>query len=71
MNEEKVISLGKKRFSQRVADYFEFAKHKTDYRTEILAGASTFMALAYIFVVNPLSLLKEDSTKVQCYLLPL
>ena len=53
MNEAKVISPGKKRFSQRVADYFEFAKHKTNYRTEIIAGASTFMALAYIFVVNP------------------
>jgi len=38
---------------QRIANYFEFSKHKTNYRTEIIAGVSTFMALAYIFVVNP------------------
>tara|TARA_Y100000310_G_scaffold105141_1_gene103513 strand:+ start:3220 stop:4584 length:1365 start_codon:yes stop_codon:yes gene_type:complete len=48
----------KKRFFQKVADYFEFEKHKTNYATEILAGVSTFMALAYIFVVNP-SILAE------------
>src|SRR3989338_6778276 len=38
---------------QRVAGYFEFAKHKTNFRTEILAGVSTFLALSYIFIVNP------------------
>ncbi|MEK6817736.1 MAG: NCS2 family permease [Nanoarchaeota archaeon] len=43
---------------ERIADYFEFSKHKTNYRTEILAGVSTFVALAYIFVVNP-SILSE------------
>lgn len=37
----------------RIADYFEFAKHRTNFRTEILAGLSTFLALSYIFVVNP------------------
>jgi AGZA family xanthine/uracil permease-like MFS transporter len=45
--------VDKKGFFGKVADYFEFSKHKTNYRTEIIAGVSTFMALAYIFVVNP------------------
>ncbi|MBL7057286.1 NCS2 family permease [Candidatus Woesearchaeota archaeon] len=43
---------------KKIAKYFEFEKHKTNYRTEIIAGLSTFMALAYIFVVNP-SILAE------------
>ncbi len=59
MEEERVLTTpGKKRFFHKVADYFEFDKHKTNYRTEIIAGISTFMALAYIFVVNP-SILAE------------
>jgi adenine/guanine/hypoxanthine permease len=44
---------GEKRFFRKVAKYFEFEKHKTNFSTEILAGVSTFLALAYIFVVNP------------------
>ncbi len=41
------------KFLQKIREYFEFAKHKTNFRTEILAGVSTFLALSYIFVVNP------------------
>lgn len=37
----------------KIAKYFQFSKYKTDFKTEVLAGVSTFMALAYIFVVNP------------------
>jgi AGZA family xanthine/uracil permease-like MFS transporter len=37
----------------KISEYFEFDKHKTNLRTEILAGLSTFLALSYIFVVNP------------------
>ena len=33
--------------------YFELAKNKTSIRTEIIAGASSFLATAYIIVVNP------------------
>ena len=33
--------------------YFEFAKHKTSYKQEILAGITTFLTMAYIIVVNP------------------
>ncbi len=33
--------------------YFEFDKYRTDMRTEILAGVTTFMTMAYILFVNP------------------
>jgi len=33
--------------------YFEFEKHGTDMRTEVLAGLTTFMTMAYILFVNP------------------
>lgn len=37
----------------RLAAYFEFARHGTDFRREILGGATTFATMAYILVVNP------------------
>ncbi len=39
-----------------IASYFEFDKYRTNFRTEILAGVTTFMTMAYILVVNPLIL---------------
>ncbi|GAB4525216.1 MAG: NCS2 family permease [Pleurocapsa sp.] len=39
-----------------IARYFEFNKYRTSFRTEILAGITTFMTMAYILVVNPLIL---------------
>lgn len=33
--------------------YFQFEKHGTNYRTEVLAGITTFLTMAYIIVVNP------------------
>jgi AGZA family xanthine/uracil permease-like MFS transporter len=36
-----------------VKNYFEFAKHHTGYKQEILAGIATFLTMAYIIVVNP------------------
>lgn len=33
--------------------YFEFTRHKTGYRQEILAGVTTFLTMAYIIIVNP------------------
>ncbi len=41
------------KIKNKIAGYFEFARHRTNFRTEILAGVSTFLALSYIFVVNP------------------
>ena len=38
--------------------YFEFAALGTNWRTEILAGATTFVTMAYIIFVNP-SILRE------------
>lgn len=36
-----------------LSQFFEFGKNKTDLKTEILAGATTFLAAMYIIVVNP------------------
>ena len=36
-----------------LARFFEFEKHNTTYRREILAGVTTFLTMAYIIVVNP------------------
>jgi AGZA family xanthine/uracil permease-like MFS transporter len=34
-------------------EFFQFAKYKTDIKTEVLAGITTFLAAMYIIVVNP------------------
>lgn len=39
-----------------IADYFKFDFYRTNFKTEILAGVTTFMTMAYILVVNPLIL---------------
>ena len=33
--------------------YFKLTEHGTDVRTELLAGATTFVTMAYIIFVNP------------------
>ncbi len=38
---------------KRLETYFEFARLGTDWRTEILAGVTTFLTMAYIVLVNP------------------
>ena len=38
---------------QRLERYFEFEALGTDWKTEILAGITTFMTMAYIVFVNP------------------
>lgn len=35
------------------SEYFKFDEHRTDIRTEVLAGITTFMTMAYILFVNP------------------
>ena len=37
----------------RLEVYFRFADHRTNWRTEILAGLTTFITMAYIVFVNP------------------
>ncbi len=36
--------------------FFKLEEHKTDVKTEVLAGITTFMTMAYILVVNPIIL---------------
>jgi AGZA family xanthine/uracil permease-like MFS transporter len=37
----------------RLERYFDFAAHNTTWRTEIVAGMTTFITMAYIIFVNP------------------
>ncbi|MFD1632867.1 solute carrier family 23 protein, partial [Haloplanus ruber] len=41
------------RSQSRVASFFEFDKHDTDAKTEVVAGITTFLTMSYIIVVNP------------------
>ncbi|MDP4172363.1 MAG: NCS2 family permease [Bacteroidota bacterium] len=41
-----------------ISTYFDFKNNKTDLKTEILAGITTFLAAMYIIVVNPAILSK-------------
>jgi len=36
--------------------YFNYRKHKTDFKTEVIAGVSTFLTMAYIMFLNPVIL---------------
>lgn len=48
------MKVGKKGGQETgLAKYFEFGKHGTNYRREIVAGITTFLAMAYILFVNP------------------
>src|ERR1700744_3625335 len=47
----------------RLEHYFGFADHATDWRTEILAGLTTFITMAYIIFVNP-SILAETGMPI-------
>jgi len=38
---------------KRLERYFQFTAHRTNWRTEILAGLTTFITMAYIIFVNP------------------
>ncbi len=44
------------KLAEGIATYFEFERYRTNFRTEIIAGITTFMTMAYILVVNPLIL---------------
>lgn len=44
-------------------DYFEFDRYGTDMRTEVVAGITTFMTMAYILIVNPIILSKAMGPK--------
>lgn len=40
---------------------FKLKEHKTNVRTEIIAGITTFMTMAYILIVNPVTLSLKDT----------
>lgn len=48
---------------RRLEQYFRFAEHGTSWRTETLAGMTTFVTMAYIIFVNP-SILSETGMPV-------
>jgi AGZA family xanthine/uracil permease-like MFS transporter len=48
---------------RRLEHYFQFAAHKTNWRTETLAGLTTFITMAYIIFVNP-SILSETGMPI-------
>ena len=39
--------------------YFNYKKHKTNFRTEVIAGVTTFLTMAYIMFLNPFILSGE------------
>ena len=39
--------------------YFDYKKHKTDFKTEVIAGTTTFLTMAYIMFLNPFILSGE------------
>src|SRR3984885_4253323 len=49
---------------RRLERYFEFERLETSWRTEILAGATTFVPMAYIIFVNP-SILRDAGMPFQ------
>jgi len=38
---------------QAIRKFFEFEKHKTNFKTEFLAGLTSFITMAYVMIVNP------------------
>ena len=43
-------------FSSKVEQFFDCKKYNTNFKTEALAGITTFMTMAYILAVNPITL---------------
>ena len=48
---------------EAIEHYFRFREHQTNWRTEILAGVTTFITMAYIIFVNP-SILHETGMPI-------
>ena len=60
---QNITKKGKKKMFEKV---FKLSKNRTNVKTEIMAGITTFMTMAYILAVNPsiLSAAGMDSTAV-------
>lgn len=40
----------------QISNFFRFSERKTDFKTEIIAGLTTFMTMAYVLAVQPSAL---------------
>ena len=51
--------------------YFNYKKHKTDFKTEVIAGVTTFLTMAYIMFLNPFAIYLSffQCTGLVCYFL--
>ena len=47
------LQIGETGMTDALRRYFQFDRHGTDFRREIIGGATTFMTMAYIIIVNP------------------
>ena len=45
---------------------FHLKENHTDVKTEVIAGITTFMTMAYILAVNPSILAEAEWTKAPC-----
>lgn len=48
--------------------YFQFEELGTNYRREIIGGLTTFLAMAYILIVNPITLTLQDVPDLPAHL---
>ncbi len=55
---------------QKIADFFQFQRLQTNFRTEAIAGITTFATMAYILAVNPDILSKAIFTETPGDLFP-
>ena len=44
-----------------LSNFFDFTGNKTDLKTEVIAGLTTFVTMAYIIIVNPVMLAGTES----------
>ena len=48
--------------------YFNYKKHKTNFKTEVIAGVTTFLTMAYIMFLNPLFYLENSQGQKKVFL---
>lgn len=65
--EAPVESKAKTKFGRMLDNYFGITKAKSTFGTEIVAGIVTFLAMAYILVVNPNAILSGSSNPLFQY----
>ena len=49
--------------------YFDYKKHKTNFKTEVIAGVTTFLTMAYIMFLNPFILSGEFAGPEKVFLI--